>query len=943
MIIKTGGTQAIVPVKGLNEAKGRLSFLPPDGRREIVLKMVRTTLRALTDSRFVDGTLVVTSDAEVAELAKTEGAIIAPDNGGDLNAAFASGMASARLAGAQRLILMPSDFLMLDGADLDDMITRADQHHIALLPCKNGTGTNLIILNADTDFRPEFGEGSFVRHWAQAGDKALQLPECPLAFDIDTRQDLERHQLTVNAAAVRNEGFGDQISYSPKVFLPLTQLCRDTCHYCTFAKSPRRIAAAYMTVDQAVKVAADGAKIGCKEALFTLGDRPEMRYSAAQQWLEANGFASTLHYVAHVAREVRDQTGLLPHINAGCMTADEMAMLRPVSASMGLMLESTSTRLCEKGGPHHGSPDKLPAARLATIEEAGRQNIPFTSGILIGIGETRAERIDALEAIHALHQRYGHIQEIIIQNFLPKAGTKMANHPPAPIEELCWTISTARMMFGSGMSIQAPPNLNEGHLGRLIDAGINDWGGVSPLTPDFVNPEAPWPEIAELRDATVARGKQLVQRLTIYPRYIADKWIAPEMKRLILEQADSALLARDDEWRTGRSQHVPLLFQPGPSPRQPTRIARLVDDILSYGAEQLGEADIAHLFTARGSDYHLVCEAADTVRKAVSGDVATYVVNRNINYTNICTYKCNFCAFSKGTRKHEGAERPYLLNCEEIGRRVIEARDRGATEVCLQGGIHPKFTGETYIEILHAVKNAVPDMHIHAFSPLEISHGAATLGLKLDDYLALLRDNGLGSLPGTAAEILHDPIRQTLCPDKLSTSEWLEVIEAAHDVGLRTTATIMFGHVDSYRDWAIHLGHLRHLQMRTGGFTEFVPLAFVAHEAPLYKRGQSRPGPTLREAVLMHAVSRLTLSPGFANIQASWVKMGREGMKLAMRAGANDLGGTLMDESITRAAGAQHGQEMTIAEMRSMATELGRTVARRTTLYAPAITLEPAE
>jgi len=723
------------------------------------------------------------------------------------------------------------------------------------------------------------------------------------------------------------------VSYSRKVFLPLTHLCRDSCHYCTFAKPPRRAGHPFMSVDEAVATAAAGAKLGCKEALFTLGEKPEMRYNVASAWLAEAGFETTLHYVAHVAAAVRDRTGLLPHINAGCMTADEIAMLRPVSASMGLMLESVSDRLCAKGGPHYGSPDKIPAVRLATIAEAGRQRVPFTTGILIGIGETRAERIESLLAIRALHERYGHIQEVIIQNFLPKPGTRMAKAVAPPAEELVWTVSVARILLGPYMNIQAPPNLNRGVLGRLVEAGVNDWGGVSPLTPDYVNPEAPWPQIERLQEDTALAGKILTERLTIYPSYAQapEMWLDPAMRRWVLELSDGSGRGREETWRAGRSTESP---QSSVFPRRRVSISKLLDDIVDQRKGDIGESEVEHLFEARDSDFAAVCSAADHVRASVVGNVATYVVNRNINYTNICGYGCGFCAFSKGKRSREGAEKPYLLDLDEIAARVREAWARGATEVCLQGGIHPTFTGQTYIDIVRAVKKAVPAMHVHAFSPLEVWHGATTLGLGLPAYLGRLQDEGLGSLPGTAAEILDDRVRQVLCPDKVNTGQWFEVIETAHNLGLRTTATIMFGHVDDYRSWARHLLSVRDLQKRTGGFTEFVPLPFVAHEAPLYKRGRARPGPTFREAVLMHAVARLVLYPHFSNIQTSWVKMGQNGMRAALQAGANDLGGTLMNESITRAAGATHGQEMTVEDMRSMADSLGRVLVRRTTLYA---------
>jgi FO synthase len=974
-----GGICAVVPIKRLSVAKQRLAPVLGTAREEFAYLLACRTLDLLRSAGLFSRLIVVSPDARIAQAARARGAEIIDDADGSLNAACALGLAAAARAGAGLAALMPSDLALLSVADLErafdaylELRARHGATAIGLVRCKEGTGTNLVMLDPARSFIPSFGPGSFVRHLA-AGH-AYEITAHAVSFDVDSPQDLETlavrlresgagdplaallrdglfsagpasgfdlihataAQLAGPAAALRDEARPRVVTYSRKVFLPLTQLCRDSCHYCTFAKAPRRLAAPYLTVDEVVDVAARGAKLGCKEALFTLGERPERRYRVARAWLDERGFASTLHYLAHAAAAVRDRTGLLPHINAGCMTADEMAMLRPVAASMGLMLESAAARLCEKGGPHYGSPDKVPAVRLESIAEAGRQRIPFTTGILIGIGETRAERLEALHAILGLHERYGHIQEIIVQNFVPKRGTKMANAPAPDAEELLWSIAAARHIFGSGMSIQAPPNLSPAPLPELIAAGINDWGGVSPLTPDYVNPEAPWPEIERLRAETESAGKVLAERLTIYPRFAKspDTWLDPTMRRPVLELSDSAALGREDSWRTGRSTDLPPGFPLAHHPRiRRSMLASVVDEMTQNGAEHLDAESLAALFDARGGDFRLVCEAADALRAEVNGELATYVVNRNINYTNICGYRCTFCAFSKGTRKHEGAERPYLLDAAEVAHRSLEARQRGATEVCLQGGIHPSFTGETYLEILRAVKAADPDMHVHAFSPLEVWHGAQTLGMTLRDYLSLLRTEGLGSLPGTAAEILVDSVRATLCPDKLKTGEWLEVIETAHEVGLHTTATMMFGHVDDYRDWAQHLLALRALQKRTGGFTEFVPLPFVAHEAPLYKRGQARPGPTLRESILAHAVGRLALHPHFDNVQASWVKMGRAGMREALRAGANDFGGTLMNESITRAAGATHGQEMTTADMLALAASLGRSPIQRTTLY----------
>jgi FO synthase len=986
---RTGtGVWAVVPIKRLGAAKRRLTALLGESREEFAYLLACRTLDVVRDSALFDGVIVVSPDPRVAAAALTRGALVLDDRDASLNEACSLGLAAAAEHSARTAVLMPADLGLLCAPALADVLQRYSALReagaaIGLVRCKDGTGTNLVVLDPEQPFEPRFGADSFARHAAAAAAAARELTAPEVAFDIDAAEDLHRfagmldaataahpfekfvlglglreresvdvapsklaraaaHDLAAQAARLRDEGFGALISYSRKVFLPLTQLCRDSCHYCTFAKAPRHVRNPYMSVEEAVAVASQGARLGCKEALFTLGERPELRYRAARKWLEENGFASTLHYLAHVAAAVRDRTGLLPHINAGCMSPEEMALLRPVSASMGLMLESTAERLAKKGGPHYGSPDKLPAVRLETLAEAGRQKVPFTTGLLIGIGETREERLEALRAIEGLHRRYGHIQEVIIQNFVPKSGTIMAHAPAADREELLWSIAAARLVLGAHMSIQAPPNLSPAPLPELISAGINDWGGVSPLTPDYVNPEMPWPEIERLRSESERGGKILVERLTIYPAYAkaATEWLDPAMRRPVLEQSDGAALAREDGWRTGRSVDLPAGFAASQRHTGPTPMVELLDELMQNGAEHVDRESLATLFNARGADFSQVCEAADALRAETNGAVATYVVNRNINYTNMCSYRCTFCAFSKGTRRREGAERAYLLDVAEIVRRTLEARERGATEVCLQGGIHPGFTGETYLDILRGVKSADPEMHVHAFSPLEVWHGATTLGMSLRDYLTLLRAEGLGSLPGTAAEILVDRVRAVLCPDKLSTEQWLEVIETAHEIGLPTTSTMMFGHVDSYADWAAHLGKLRHLQKRTQGFTEFVPLPFVAHEAPLYKRGQARPGPTLRESILMHAVARLALHPHFDNIQASWVKMGRAGMREALSAGANDLGGTLMNESITRAAGATHGQEMSSSDMRSLAASLGRSLLQRTTLYRRASAVE---
>ncbi|HKS89743.1 MAG TPA: bifunctional FO biosynthesis protein CofGH [Stellaceae bacterium] len=766
--------------------------------------------------------------------------------------------------------------------------------------------------------------------------------------------------LTRAAAALRDEGNGRLVSYSRKVFIPLTQLCRDVCHYCTFAHPPRKGEAAYLDADQVLAIARAGAAAGCKEALFTLGDKPELRYAAAREQLARLGHRTTLDYLAEMAALVLKETGLLPHLNPGVMTREETERLRAVSVSQGIMLESAAERLSRRGGPHFGSPDKAPARRLAAIAAAGEAAVPFTSGILIGIGETRAERIEALLALRGLHERYGHIQEIIVQNFRAKPGTRMAAAPEPDLADHLWTIAVARLVFGPAMNIQAPPNLMPEAIEEMVAAGVNDWGGVSPVTPDHVNPERPWPALDRLAQRTARAGKLLVERLAIYPEYAQEpaRWLDAKLRTPVLRMTDSQGLARPDSWIAGAGTPPPQRLLPltptlsphagrgrngakpisrVPSPRSrgegqgEGQLAAILDR--AAGGETLAETEIVRLFEARGDEFDMVCAAADRLRRQVSGDTVTYVVTRNINYTNICYFRCQFCAFSKGKLSENLRGRPYDLDLGEIVRRSEEAWARGATEVCLQGGIHPEYTGATYLSICRAIKEALPGMHVHAFSPLEVWQGAKTLGRTLPDFLAELRAAGLGSLPGTAAEILDDEVRAVICPDKVKTAEWLQVMEAAHRVGLRATVTIMFGHVDRYEHWAHHLLRVRALQERTGGFTEFVPLPFVPMETPISLKGRARLGPTWREAILMHAVGRLALHPLIPNIQCSWVKLGPDGAAACLNAGCNDLGGTLMNESISRAAGASFGQEMPPEAMGGLIRSLGRAPRQRTTLY----------
>jgi FO synthase len=748
--------------------------------------------------------------------------------------------------------------------------------------------------------------------------------------------DLERippEELLARARELGRLGHGDVISYSRKVFIPLTRLCRDVCGYCTFAKVPREVGAVYLGPDEVLDIARAGQAAGCREALFTLGDKPELRYAAARGALRRLGYKTTVEYLAAMCELVIRATGLLPHVNAGVMTEDEVAALRRVSVSQGIMLESVAARLCEPGGPHFGSPDKDPQVRLAMIEAAGRQRVPFTSGILIGIGETRSERIRSLVALRDLHARHGHIQEIIVQNFRAKPGTRMADSAEPPLDDLMWTAAAARLILGPDINIQVPPNLSYDAFPRLAGCGINDWGGISPVTADHVNPEAPWPQIARLADATAQAGYVLAERLAVYPDYAlaADRWVDRALVKPVLDHIDASGLVRQDDWVPGAAS-PPRAQAPGG--RRGGRSVTALTERAAAGS-RLSHQDIVRLFAARGSDVDDICAAADDLRRRQNGDVVTYVVNRNINYTNVCSYACSFCAFSKGKLHDHLRGKPYDLALGEIARRTEEAWQRGATEVCLQGGIHPAYTGDTYLTLLRTVKEAVPGMHVHAFSPLEISHGAATLGLPVSAFLERLKTAGLGSLPGTAAEILDDEVRARICPDKLTTDEWLGVVETAHRVGLRTTATIMFGHVEGTDSWATHLLRLRDLQERTGGLTEFVPLPFVHMEAPMYLKGGSRRGPTWRETLLMHAVARLALHPVVTNIQASWVKMGPIGVAKILEAGVNDCGGTLMNESISRAAGTQHGQELPPEDMEAMIRGVGRAPRQRTTLYGP--------
>ncbi len=806
------------------------------------------------------------------------------------------------------------------------------------------------------------------------------------------------------------------VTYSPKVFIPLTRLCRDRCHYCTFVTVPGKLAAAgeqpFLSPDEVLAIASQGAALGCAEALFTLGDRPEGRWPEAARWLDEHGYDSTLDYVRAMAIRVLEETGLLPHLNPGVMSWQEINRLKPVSPSMGMMLETTSTRLfTEKGQPHHGSPDKDPAVRLRVLEDAGRLSVPFTSGLLVGIGETLQERAETIFALRGVARQYGHLQEVIVQNFRAKADTAMRSVDDLDLDAYLATIAVTRLVLGPTMRVQAPPNLVDlDECRALLAAGVDDWGGVSPLTPDHVNPERPWPSLDRLRDITAASGLTLRPRLTAHASYVTagDPWIDPRVRPHVTALADPDGYLRPDArpaglpWQepdlggldagTGRTDLHTTIDTTGrttdrrsdfddvygnwqslrdqlaaqtaaqavdgtraPAPEGGEAAAQGVDGSDPIGApdprrttpppltpsvadalrqaekdpQALTDAQALALFTADAHDLDAVRRLADALRHDVVGDDVTYVVNRNINFTNVCYTGCRFCAFAQRRTDADA----YSLSMEQVADRAEEAWQLGATEVCMQGGIDPDLPGTAYFDIAAAVKRRVPGMHVHAFSPMEVVNGASRTGLSIHDWLLKAQEAGLDTIPGTAAEILDDDVRWILTKGKLPTSAWIEVVTTAHQLGIRSSATMMYGHVDRPDHWVTHLRVLQRIQDETGGFTEFVPLPFIHTSAPIYLAGVARPGPTLRDNVAVHAASRILLHGRIDNVQTSWVKLGVEGTRLMLRSGCNDLGGTLMEETISRMAGSQHGSAKTVAEITDIAAGIGRPVRERTTTY----------
>ncbi|WP_255032487.1 MULTISPECIES: bifunctional FO biosynthesis protein CofGH [Nocardiaceae] len=797
----------------------------------------------------------------------------------------------------------------------------------------------------------------------------------------DDLVDLMASASRVRDAGLESAGRPKTVSYSRKVFVPITRLCRDKCHYCTFVTVPGKLNAAghgmFMDPDEIIDVARKGAELGCKEALFTLGDRPEERWPEAKAWLDSRGYDSTLDYVRAMSIRVLEETGLLPHLNPGVMSWQELSRLKPVAPSMGMMLETTSRRLFEeKGQAHYGSPDKDPEVRLRTLTDAGRLNIPFTTGILVGIGETLRDRAESIMAIRKVHKSFGHVQEIIVQNFLAKSDTAMRSVPDAGLEEFLATIAVTRMVVGPSMRIQAPPNLVAAEeTAALLGAGVDDWGGVSPLTPDHVNPERPWPNLDTLAELSAAAGYTLVERTAAQPQYVlaGAPWIDPRISAHVRAVADPETgMARegvnptglpwqepDEEWESsgrvdlnteidteGRNTEtrsdLANAFGDWDSIREQVRdlagLERVDRDLVSAltAAEKdpagLSDEQYLALATAEGPGMDAVAALADDLRKQVNGDTVTYVVNRNINFTNICYTGCRFCAFAQ----RKGDADAFTLSTAEVADRAWEAHVVGATEVCMQGGIDPELPVTGYADLVRAVKAKVPSMHVHAFSPMEIVNGASRGGQSIREWLTELRAAGLDSIPGTAAEILDDEVRWVLTKGKLPAAEWIEVITTAHEVGLRSSSTMMYGHVDNPSHWVGHLNVLKKIQDKTGGFTEFVPLPFVHQSSPLYLAGASRPGPTNRDNRAVHALARIMLHGRIDNIQTSWVKLGITGTQAMLNGGANDLGGTLMEETISRMAGSQNGSEKTVAELREIADGIGRPVRQRTTTYGPA-------
>ncbi|WP_267885165.1 bifunctional FO biosynthesis protein CofGH [Streptomyces rimosus] len=848
-----------------------------------------------------------------------------------------------------------------------------------------GQGTDPVAVPADTAPPVTAPTANAMRRALKRARDGVALDAGEAAVLLQARGD-DLRDLCASAARVRDAGLEAAgrpgvITYSKSVFIPLTRLCRDKCHYCTFVTVPGKLRRAghgmFMSPDEVLDIARRGAELGCKEALITLGDKPEERWPEAREWLEAEGYDSTIAYVRSIAIRILEETGLLPHLNPGVLSWTDFQTLKPVAPSMGMMLETTAERLwSEPGGPHYGSPDKEPAVRLRVLEDAGRSNVPFTSGLLIGIGETYEERAESLFALRKVQRAYHGIQEVIVQNFRAKPDTAMRGMPDAELEDLAATVAVARHILGPAGCLQAPPNLVDSEYALLIEAGIDDWGGVSPVTPDHVNPERPWPRIEELAEKSAAAGFELRERLAVYPEYVqrGEPWLDPRLLPHVRALADPETgLALPDAKVEGRPWQEPdegfsmssagrtdlhrtidtdgrtadrrddfdevygdwdALREAAAPGMAPERIDTDVRAALAQAADdptKLGDDQALALLHADGPALDALCRIADDLRRATVGDDVTYIVTRNINFTNVCYTGCRFCAFAQRRTDADA----YTLSLSQVADRAQQAWDVGAVEVCMQGGIHPDLPGTAYFDIARAVKERVPGMHVHAFSPMEVVNGATRTGLSIREWLSEAKAAGLDTIPGTAAEILDDEVRWVLTKGKLPTATWVEVIKTAHELGIRSSSTMMYGHVDQPRHWLGHLRLLAGIQQETGGFTEFVTLPFIHTNAPVYLAGIARPGPTTRDNRAVTAMARVLLHPHITNIQTSWVKLGTEGAAEMLRSGANDLGGTLMEETISRMAGSSYGSYRSIQDLVAIADAAGRPSRARTTTYGP--------
>ncbi len=727
---------------------------------------------------------------------------------------------------------------------------------------------------------------------------------------LDVASDLRDHGL-------REAGRPGIFTYSRKVFVPVTTLCRDRCHYCVFVDTPGQLQRAgkpvFMSPEQVLAVARAGQRQGCKEALLTLGDRPEERWPEARRWLDEHGFASTLDYVAHVARLITAETGMLAHLNPGVMTADELLRLRPTGPSMGMMLETTSRELFETPGQvHYGSPDKDPEIRLRVIEDAGIHRIPFTTGILVGIGETITDRADSLLALRDAHRRHGHLQEIIVQNFRAKPGTAMRDAADAELEEYVAAVAAARLAMGARARIQVPPNLSDPtEFAFLVRAGADDWGGVSPVTADHVNPERPWPHLDDLATRTAELGFELRERLTAHPEYVRDAttWIAPELHAAVAALADPV-------------SGLALSTAAAPTPAGTARPARrgsfegLVTDAAT-DPESLADEDWARLLTATGADLDAVTRAADDVRRYTVGEAISVVVNRNLTTTGLRP------SAPTGDRDRD------TFTIAEVAEIARDAADLGASELCAQGII--PIEADAYLELARTVKDAAPTLHLHAFRPQDVWDFAARGGLSIDEAYRALQAAGVDTVPGTGVKVLNEGVRARVAPTDLPIDQWLTAIRAAHAAGLRSTSVLFYGHVESAADRIAHLRTLRDVQLETGGFTEFVPIPLPGHGVPLVD-GRS----PIDEHRAMVAVSRLLLSGAVSHIQVPWPRLDASSIPVLLRSGADDLGGTLLDGRVLPRTGVEHGRELPLSDADRIARHLMRPLRQRTTDYRDA-------